>query len=263
MYHRLQRIISFAFVLILVLSLTVPAFAAQGTVAPFTDTATIYLDNTKGWDSSTHLIIAEGSKNFTIKRSSVSVKGSGAKLVSFEKQYNTGFKESDWEASGSWSTENDSAYCSYYVDILAKKTGTASIRYSIGSKDYTRKVKIIAYKNPVKTITVTNVNNNKSFASLTKDQCWTQKTLKLSAAAKNAKLTVTPASGWKVNHAYITDQKTGDWNYYNFASPASKATLPLGDLKVDRDYKIDVQFLDPNANYTFYLTYHIHGVKAS
>ena len=265
MYQTVKRVVSLAFVLILILGLTIPAFAADGTVTPNEGEITVFLGNSKGMGGLTRIQIASGTKNFTIKRSSIRVSGADAKLVGFQKQFNTNMQESDPHETGEWSQTYDSAYCSYYVQLKIVKTGTVTVKYKIGSTQYKMKVKIVPYVNPVKSITVTGVNNSKSFAAKTKSQSWLDNNVRLplKATTKNAKIAIKASTGWKVQNVYFRDEKTFNTISYYYNSPVTSARIPVGTLNAGRNYGMRVDYFNPKSGFTFTVWYNIHGVNAA
>ena len=173
--------------------------------------------------------------------------------------------ETDTRLTGEWSRSIDSAYCNYYIQLKIVKTGTATVKYKIGTTQYTMKVKIVPYANPVKSITVTGVNNSKSFAAKTKAQSWLDNnvSLPLKETTKNAKIAVTAASGWKVSHVSLRDEKTFNTVSYICGTPATTVKLPVGTLNASRNYGMGVEYYNPKSGYTFMIWYKIHGANAA
>ena len=106
-----RQILSLALVLMLVMSLAVPAFAAS--ITPQTGTQTVYaMSANGGW---TEVMLAYGSKKFSIKRSDISVVKSGntagAKLI---EAYNS-YSGTDYEyyTGSKWSSGKYANYTTW------------------------------------------------------------------------------------------------------------------------------------------------------
>ena len=234
-----RRILSLVMVFILITGIAVPSFA-EGTVTPTTGTVTMaYLGN----GATFGLTLAQGTKNFTINRSDITVtKGTaGAKLVGFRKSNQNTQEEWDNNANGSWS-KSSTKYYNYHLSVRVASEGNFKISYKIGDKSYSIKVNVVPYKNPIKSITLTGVNNGKNFASLTKNGPPT-KTLKLASKTNDAKLKVTTASGWVVRGVTIEDTKTHEQisrQIMDSKGGYSSLTLYCDTLKTGRTYNVMV-----------------------
>ncbi len=264
MSKTMKRVISFAFVLIFVFSLSVPAFAASG-VTPVTGTAYLNLGGPAGKNGYGWLVLAYGNKRFSIDRSTIEVSGAGARLEGTRIVSNEELEE--YLDNGNWKTAFSNSNYEYVIKLKMKKTGTTNITYYIGSKKYTLSVKIGSYQNPVKTITLTGVKNGKNFASLTsKKGTGTGIELPLKANAKKAVLKVKPASGWKIRGVSIVDTKSGEQLSRvcrnNGGSLMSSVTLNWGTLKANRNYEVHVDFINTSTRVSLGWTYKIQGSKA-
>ena len=69
MKQTMKRLLSFAFILILVMSLAVPAFAADDAVTPREGSMTVQMNAKK--NGTVMVQLASGYKNFTINRADV------------------------------------------------------------------------------------------------------------------------------------------------------------------------------------------------
>lgn len=230
MNHALKRIISFAFVLILVMSFATPAFAA-GTVKPLKGTVNAELDywNAESNEGDLYLQIATGTKSFSIKRGDVSLSNNtlGAKLSGFYKDYSTDTYKYQFLNGKKLKTQT-TKYANYnytvYLDVT-KPTGSVTINYKIGSKSYSLKLNVTNQVNPLKSVTLTGVKGGKNLVDKTTQYV---EGLKLPANVKNAKLKVTPAKGWTVRSVYLTDTKTG---YRHALGNSLRTTLANGAVK--------------------------------
>ena len=254
-----KRAVSAVMALAVTLTMAFPAFAES--VSPNTGTKTVYLSAKSGAEEF-EMDLASGTKSFTIKRSNVKVTAgsTGAKLVGF---WLMNYTNSDERMSGSkWNTSGYKSW-SYNATLSASKAGTATVTYKIGSKSYKTKLKVLAYKNPVKTLTMTGVNGGKNMASLFKSGAYYTKALALKAKKANAKLTVKPASGWKIRSAEVYDQKEGtSYGIDNWGQGLSAVTLDCGTLQTDREYAVEIVFLNSSNGATLRCSYNVKGSKA-
>lgn len=256
MKKKFTRIISITLAVALSIALSLPVYAA-GTVTPCTGTDTVYMDSNKSgqW---VWILLAYGSKPFTIKRTDVKVTAgsAGARFVSFEK-YNDSVSYTDLQDNGKWTSESEGDY-GYYVALKVSKAGTASVSYKIGSKSYKIKVKILAYQNPAKSVILTGVNGGKSIASLTKNSRTASKSMALKAKQTGAKLTVKPVSGWKIKSLMISDE-TDDIEKYvgNYGKGFSSAQISWGTLLVSHKYVISARFRNTSNGATLTCEYSI------
>ena len=265
MNRTFKRILAITCVVVLVMSMSMSAFAA-GTVTPVTGTQTVYIPSSSG--GSVNIGLAYGTKSFTINRSSVKVTAgtTGAKMVGFAKRNNSYSSNYQYNYSGSeWTTESYSdADYSYDINLQVSAKGTAKVTYKIGSTSYTTSVKVLAYTNPVKSITLNGVYSSKSFASLTKSSIDPSKDLTLSTKTTGARLKVTPASGWKIAYASIHDNSSGmsksisSWN-----KGLSSVSLYWGTLYASHNYSIDIEYINTSNGATMSTYYSVFGKYAS
>ncbi len=126
------------------------------------------------------------------------------------------------------------------ISLRAGSSGTSKVTFKVKgkSKTYTVNVTVKKYTNPVKTLKVTGVSSGKNLAGKFSSNS-SGNVSKLKGNTSNAKLTVTPKSGWAlrkvqvknysnktvVNKKVNTTKKTsyslgtltkssGDWNYW-------------------------------------------------
>ena len=98
----------------------------------------------------------------------------------------------------------------YYSDefkseiyLKTVKSGNATVKFKVGSQTLKTKIKLLKYVNPLKTLTVTGVNNGKSVHGKF------NKAVNVSGAIKknvsNATVTVAPKSGWLLTNLRVYD----------------------------------------------------------
>lgn len=264
MNQHLKRTLSLLLVLILVLSLAAPAFAADGTITCKEGKYNVYMGAGTGNVTMATFDIAFGNKNFTIKSSSVKLSPgtTDAKLVNFRKYSNTTKFENHNNSDGTWFEVANYPRCTYTVGITATKMGTCTLSYKVGTTTYKLKLKLIPYSNPTGSITLTGVKSNKSFASMTKNEPNPySKSLSLPATTKSAKLKVTAAnSKWLIKSVAISDQTSGNSRSASFGNGVSSVTLPWGTLNVKHKYLVSVTY--GYDGWTMSTFYHINGAKA-
>ena len=257
MKETMKRVLSFALVLVLVLSLAVTAFA-EASYSPTEGDITVRMNAKK--NATVWVPLVYSNQNFTINRADVKVlKGtSGAKLTQFEK-YSGSSSYAQWNyisSDNSWQESSygyKDKYCYYYVGLTVQQAGTATIKYKFNGETHTIKVTVEAYKNPVKTMSLTGYKSGKNFAT----RAASYKNIKLTANIKNAKLKVTAAKGWVVRSIGITDvtANTAKGVYFRNAT-AGTGNLVYGQMLRSHKYTIMVQFyneskyISQTVNYT-------------
>lgn len=257
-----KRIISVVAVLALTLALAIPVFAADS-ITPSTGTQIVYLTSTDtSVISHSYISLASGTKNFTIKRTETKVAPgtTGAKMTTFNKNINSYNSTSSYSISGKWNTTTySSSNCNYSADFSINKPGTATVSYKIGTKTYKTKLKVLAYKNPVKSITLTGINGGKNFASLTKSSANISKKLSLKTTTKNAQLNITPTSGWKISSVSISDSNTTlSRSVSNYRDGLSSAKINWGTLNKSHSYNISVTFFNTSNHASIHIYYPIN-----
>ena len=266
MSRVLKRGLAVLMVFALCVAMALPVLAADDDIYPNTGTQVVYKSSkSKESTSSVYVSLASGSKAFTIKRSSVKVTpgSTGADMYYFSKNYSVNENEYDYSTSGDWDVSKWENY-SYEIGLHAKNTGTAKVTYKIGKKSYTTNVKILAYTNPVKSITVTGINSGKSFANLTKNEAYAQKDLKFKSTVKSAKVQVQAAKGWKITSLSVYDSTKGEnRSYSRYSEGVNKATLFWGTLNPTNRYSISVSLRNTSNNASLYCSYSVVGSKAT
>lgn len=266
MKHIFRRVLSLVLALMLVMSLSLPAFAADSTITPLKGTYVVPMASAKGVPCTPTFGIAGGNQDFTIKRSSVKLDpgNTDAKLVAFKKNTNTNYQTDVFNTNGTWQVSTNSAHYQYYVQIQVSVPGTAKLSYKIGNTTYKVTLKFVPYTNRTSTITLTGVNSDKNFASLTKKAIWPSKNLTLPATVKNAKLKVVAADNeWLIKYVQIEDLNTGVTRQISSRNGMKSVTLSCGTLNVKHNYNIHVQYYSENYGWNMGGVYYLHGAKAS
>lgn len=262
MKRNLKRILALALMLVLVMSLSAPAFAADSTISCETGTRTIIMSSTSGSTATFNInYLASSAKSFKLNRADIKIDPgtTGMRLVSLKKFVNS--TDTDEDNSGWTSTKN--ANCHYRIDVRYNNTGTAKITYTINNKNYTLKLKIVPYSNAIKSITFTGVNNDKSFASLTKAGLNPSKDLTLKATTKSAKLNITPGAKWKITAVVIMDHNTGLTKEIGSRNGLSSVSLKWGTLNAKHNYTVSVRLIDAATGWQYqHISYYIKGANA-
>lgn len=247
-----KQILALLFAFVLVVGMAEPAFAA-GTVTPTKGTVTVYATSSSG--GYVNIDIAAGTKSFTIKRSDVSVtKGTaGASFQSFQKSTNS--YSYQYYTGSAWKTSSSSTNYRYNVGVSVSGAGSFKIKYKIGDTSYTITVKVLAYKNPVKSVTLKGVNSGNSFATKTKSSNYA--TLKLPAKVTSASLKVTPISGWKIRHVQFSDENAGTYRTINNSKGLSSVTLSCGTLYTTHSYNVYMELFNTTNNASVSVHYSI------
>ena len=227
---------------------SVPAMAKAAPNCPATET--IVFNSTTETSRYTSVYIS----NLTKKSKITDVKSSNKAVVEFMrvKYHHT--------SSTTYSDGSDGyGYNDYYayIELTAKKTGTATLTYKVDGTKYTTKVVVKPYKNCLESLQVTGINSGKNIASKYKKSNWvdfrnskTYSRIKIVAKAKSG-CTIdclffhNQANGQSVNlrtggkrsaTAYTPGVKGADW-WYGYASVYDK------NAGVYRDYYFNVNNL--------------------
>lgn len=212
---RLKQILCFTLVLALTFIMLPAKQAKAEIVAP--STKVIFVGDSTSIDVS----------GLTAKNKLSSPKSSNSSVVQIISYSNS----SNAHKSVKVADEGYNGNTSYYygsVTIKAKKAGTATVSYKIGSKTYKTKVTVKKFTNPVKSITLTNVNGGKNFASRFKSNVsYTSLTLKNGTL----KLSLTTNSGWKLTGVYYNNQTKGYYGNYFSLNKTKITNLSLGSWK--------------------------------
>ena len=267
MRHSVRGVLSLIVIFVLVLGLCVPAFAVDG-VNPVKGDYTVYLDQKSkpygGWTITVPLATWDGGTNYNIASKNITITSGSAQAAMVK------FNESR-EALKNEYHENGSAYytgkayrgsCS--VTLCVQSPGVAVIRYTLGGVDYSIIVHVLAYQNPVKTLKLTGVNSNKSFAGLTGNSSYPTKDKVLNATTKSAKLNVAAKDGWKIYAVNMEDQTTGRGHrVYNYNKGMSSLTMTWGTLYVKHWYYITVDLVNTSNGAQMQTSYTVRGAKAT
>ena len=267
MKHSLKRIISFAFVLILVLSFATPAFAAGGKVFYQQGAITVGMDyyyEYSDWSSgSLKLTLAEGPKKFNIDRSSISVDPgtAGAELQGFNLQRNDTRNITQNLTKGKWKTSTSSTYKYFYeLSLFVEREGTATVRYSVDGTPYTVNLTITRPVNPLKSVTITGVNNGKNLAEV--NDTYYDKVSQSANTVKKAKLKVAASEGWVIRELHMYDESTGFQRGKvdtNFSNTLKTATINWGKLQKSHSYQIIVELFNTKTHTKLDRSFSING----
>ena len=150
----------------------------------------------------------------------------------------------------------------YILDVApeahAKKAGTSTITFKVGSKSYKSKVTVKKYVNPATTIIIPGVNSGKNIASKFNSDSY--ESGKQTKTAKSGKIRVKAASGWKLVRVFIDDNKlNGQGISYWSSKGVSSVSLPMAfALKAKGKYYYSFTFQNTKNKAELTLTYNTY-----
>lgn len=130
----------------------------------------------------------------------------------------------------------------YNIGLRVKKPGTAKISFKVGNKTYTSVVKVVAYSNPVKSLTIQGTSGNLATNFKTSNSG----SFQIKKAQKNALIRCTAASGWKISSVNFSNSKTGIQRsvYCNSSKGISSLTLHAGNITAKQSGYISVTLIN-------------------
>ena len=217
----MKKVVSLLLVLALALSVAVTASADIS----YPTSVTAYMTSTESTYSYHWLYISDFDEDdpVILKSSVKSSKSAVASVYALEKDtYNDHYDYLEDD------TERDYGSTSYYIGLKLKKTGTAKISFKYNNKTYKSTVKVLAYKNPVSTLKVTGLYNNKNMKALTAtDNYVSSSILKSTKTVASPVMTVKAASGWKIASVHFSNYATGESRSFYFSSSSYPASVKL------------------------------------
>ncbi len=260
MNKTLKRVLTLALALIMLLSLAATAFADDGDVYPFSGEVTVYRSLKEGKSYFT-IPLAVGVQNFTLKRSTVKLSANtcGAVPYRFNKSlgketrtdYDLFFKD--------WNITTTDTSCVYTFTFTAETAGTCTINYKIGDARFTIKVKVLDYVNPLKSLSFTNFNSGKNYASKFKSGNHSND-LVFKSNVKSSSLKLAAKDGWKILSAEILDCNT--LNRVTFSSARkglASVSVRWGTFKITHTYSIKVTLYNTKNGGTLNLDFDFAG----
>lgn len=235
--------ISVVFMALLLTVTMIPAAAEAAVSAP--SSTTVYRTTKTGTSSVSIYVSGLTSKQSIAKSSVKSSKSSVAAPYSVTNSSSTS-KTQYWNGSKDYSSS--SRYGS--ISLTAKKAGTSTVSYKIGSKTYKTKLTVKNYVNPVKSLTVSGISGN--LASKFKSYSWAN--AKIASSKSNGTVKVTAASGWKITSVDLYNSKTGiSRSVSAYGAPVSSATLYTGSMKKGTAGYVSVSLRNTKNGGTLYL----------
>ncbi len=155
----------------------------------------------------------------------------------------------------------DSSSKTAAITVSAFKAGTYTVTFKVKGTQYSSQVTFKKYKNPVSTLKITGVRNNKNIASKTAANHYGS--AKLNKNVSNAKLTIKPASGWRLTEVEVSRYKgkSGSFEKQMLAKSyktSKKKTISLGNLKKSKTYILGLTFENKKNGAQIYLEYSIN-----
>ena len=114
-----------------------------------------------------------------------------------------------------------------YITYQAKKPGSSTISFKVGSKTYKSKIKVLKYVNPLSSLTLTGINDGKSF-----HEEFNKKTsigLKVKKSVSNAKITVKAKKGWVITSLRVSEQSH---QYYDDDYKSARSSMSLKHIRL-------------------------------
>lgn len=271
MRKTIKKFLTIALAAVLAVTAFTPVTAqAESTIfAPETLT---YCQPTKGSTFSTTFTVSGLSKSDIIKKSSVkSSKPSVAKVVSLKKTKTSTSSTCQYYSKEPKTSQNSNSY-TYDITVQFKKPGTSIIYYKVNNKTYKTKIKLCAYENPIKTLTVTGVKNGKNLANSFKTGSQYHNG-KLTKNISSGKVKVTAKNNWKItkvsfsNHSLAatpgpyggsTHESLETLSRY-YRNGKSSVTLNVKSLKKNKAYYVNVEMINTKTGATMYVAYGINS----
>ena len=123
-----------------------------------------------------------------------------------------------------------------YVTIILKKAGRTTFSFYLNGREYKKTIKIVNYKNPVKSITIKGLNKGKNLASKFNKK----NTAKLKAVkAKNSIIKVVPRNGWRTVCYEIKEYNKKEKNPEKYINSISLGNREETDFELGENSKID------------------------
>ena len=235
---NIRRILCVALVAMFLCASALPAFAATRTFylggKNFTRYAYLDLDG-----------LNVGDKVTDIKSSNKKI----FKVASFEFNNNEEYEYADEEYD-----EEEETYTSLYgyASIKLLKKGSAKLTYKVNGASKSVDIKVLAYKNPVKSLVLTGLGNNNLKSKFAKSSY-------AKAKSKNAKaglMKVSAASGWKITSAHFTEAKTNkNYGIQPYGKPISSLQFHVPAMKKGKAYYIYVDFTNTSTGASVSINY--------
>ena len=183
----------------LMVFVSVPAMAKAAPSCPATET--IVFNSTTETNRYTSVSIS----NLTKKSKITDVKSSNKAVVEFRRVEYHHYSSSTTYSDGSEGYGYNDYYA--YIELTAKKTGTATLTYKVDGKKYTTKYVVKAYKNCLESLQVTGINSGKNIASKYKKSNMFES--KNSKAYSRIKIVAKAKSGCTIDRLYFCNQTNG------------------------------------------------------
>ena len=235
---NIRKIVCVLLAALLLVLTAAPAFAVT-IDAP----AKVYLDgkNTEGYADIWISDLSASSKITNIKSSDTKVVKPSSLNYSTWSYTNL---DDDWE-------DEDSTEYSADIGCRAIKPGTATISFKVDGKSYSKKITVLGYVNPIKSLVISGFSKANLKSKFTKED-YLQQILKSNAKAGQIK--VKAATGWKIKSISWSDGgANGDERSMNVKSGRSSMNLAIPAMKKTGKYYIDIEFYNTKTKTTKYV----------
>lgn len=257
-----KRFLAFLFVVLLICTTVSPAFAEDATYHANTGTTTVYRNSSSSGYQYVYVLLAY-SDNYAkqyMSRSDVSISNNscGASLNALN--WSTTLMGEVYFYADNTNDSDTYLFNGYYARIRIQSSGSCTINYKVGSKSYSCNLRVLAYQNPIKSLTMKGIYGDKDFVSLTKTSATASSTIKVSANKSNVLLKATPASGWRFSSIDCRDLTKGMRQTQTGGSEGYTAGyLKIPVIRNDRNYVVTVSLYNTNTGASITITYRLNG----
>lgn len=255
-----KRFLAFLFVVLLICTTVSPAFAAGSRYA-MTSTYSVYRPSTSSGTQMVYVPLAysDDDSSAYMKRSDISISNNscGATLVGLNR---SAYVFLDQEETDGGTDTDGFMNNSYNAMVRVKNSGSCTINFKVDGKSYTRTLRVLAYQNPIKSLTMKGIYGDKDFVSLTKTSATASSTIKVSANKSNVLLKATPASGWRFSSIDCRDLTKGMRQTQTGGTEGYTAGyLKIPVIRNDRNYIVTVSLYNTNTGASITITYRLNG----
>ena len=192
--------------------------------------------------------------NLTKKSKITDVKSSNKAVVEFRRVKYLHASSSTTYSDGSDGYGSNDYYA--FIELTAKKAGTATLTYKVDGTKYTTKVVVRPYKNCVESLKVTGINSGKNIASKYSKNSYAY--FKNSKAYSRIKIEAKAKTGCTVNSIYLYNYTTGQRLDLSIGGKRSTTAYAPGVKGTDRWYG-NISIYDKNAGVSRDYYFHVNN----
>ncbi len=223
----ISRVVAFAMAAVIMFSVS-PAITAEAKKVSL-GSETFYLKSKKSGATTCYFSV----EGITSVKKVTSSNPKVARIYNYDVRKNSSYYEYWYDRYGEgFEKTSTNSSSNKYVSCNATvfKSGTATLSLTSGKNTYSKKFKILDYTNPLKTLTVSNVNNGKNIAGKLKNG---NEAKVKGKKAKTINVAAEVKPGWGIKSIYISntayDSSVGHslgaytYRYFNNAKTAKHA----------------------------------------